>query len=214
MSGIVFSGKEVEQNPTAMHLTLEDPRVRGLAMRLPRFAPGQPVSVVNIPGVSDEVTGLWSLWRIGIATTEWNRHRIMPLFLSDNGKVFTPTARNLWDRLLSVAPEVQGYIDINESKRPLDRLIKIAEEHGRSVYDELLQEHRSRLNRENEKGEYAFASRKRVIKRIGLPQVRDYRLKLLQQEERAWKEEIKRMAQVYPIMVPLIVIRVEGDTHE
>ena len=213
MSGIVFSGKEAEQNPTARHLTLEDPRVRGLAMRLPRFAPGQPVSIVTIPSVSEEVTGLWSLWRIGIATTDWNRHRIMPLFLSDGGKVFTPTARHLWDRLLSVAPDVQGYIDTNEPNKPLDRLTEIAEEHGREIYDELLQEHRLRLNRENEKGEYAFAARRRVIERIGLPQVRDYRLNLLQQEERSWKEEVKRMAQVYPIMVPLIVIRVEGDAH-
>ena len=212
MSGIVFSGKEAEQNPTARHLTLENPRVRGLAMRLPRFAPGQPVSVVTVPEVSDEITGLWSLWRIGIATPDWNRHRIMPLFLSEDGKVFTPTARHLWDRLLSVTPEVHGYVDIN--KQPLDRLTEIAEKHGHTIYDELLEEHRARLNRESEKGDYAFAARRRVIERIGLPQVRDYRLNLLQKEERSRKEELKRMAQVYPIMVPLIVIRVEGNAHE
>ena len=38
--------------PTARHLTLEDPKVRGLAMRLPRFAPGQPVPSVSIPGIA------------------------------------------------------------------------------------------------------------------------------------------------------------------
>ncbi|MCD6199751.1 MAG: DEAD/DEAH box helicase, partial [Deltaproteobacteria bacterium] len=63
LSGIVFSGKEANQTPTARHLTLEDSRIRGLAMRLPRFAPGQPISIVTIPGISDEITGLWSLWR-------------------------------------------------------------------------------------------------------------------------------------------------------
>jgi len=214
LTGIVFSGKEADQTPTARHLTLEDPRIRGLAMRLPRFAPGQPISVVTIPGISDEIAGLWSLWRIGIATMEWNRHRIMPLFLGDGGKVFTPTARHLWDQLLSATPDVQEHLDMDESKDAFNRLEEIAEEHGRAIYDELVQEHRTRLTREKEKSEYAFAARRRVIERVGLPQVRDHRLTKLQQEERAWSEELERKARVYPEMVPLLVIRVEGGAHE
>ncbi|MDY6823276.1 MAG: helicase-related protein [Thermodesulfobacteriota bacterium] len=214
LTRIVFSGKEAEQAPTARHLTLEDSRIRGLAMRLPRFAPGQPVSVVTIPGITDEVTGLWSLWRIGIATMDWNRHRIMPLFLADGGKVFTPTARHLWDRLLSVALAVRGHLEIDDAQNAFDRLSQIAEEHGRSIYDELVQEHRSRLTREREKGEYAFTARRKIIERIGLPQVRDYRLNLLRQEERSWNEELERKAQVYPEMAPLLVIRVEPEKCE
>lgn len=214
LSGIVFSGKEADQTPTARHLTLEDPRIRGLAMRLPRFAPGQPISIVTIPGISDEITGLWSLWRIDIATTEWNRHRIMPLFVGDGGKIFTPTARHLWDQLLSATPNVQGHLDKDESKDAFNRLEEIADEHGRTIYDELVQEHRSRLIREKEKGEYALKARRKIIERVGLPQVRDHRLALLQQEELAWRDELERKARVYPEMVPLLVIRVEGGVHE
>ena len=214
LTRIVFSGKEAEQAPTARHLTLEDSRIRGLAMRLPRFAPGQPVSVITIPGITDEVTGLWSLWRIGIATMDWNCHRIMPVFLADGGKVFTPTARNLWDRLLSVAPSVREHLGIDDAQNAFDRLSQVAEEYGRSIYDELVQEHRSHLTREREKGEYAFTARHKIIERIGLPQVRDYRLNLLRQEERSWNEELERKAQVYPEMTPLLVVRVEGGAHE
>ena len=217
LTGIVFSCKEADQIPTARHLTLEDSRIRRLAMRLPRFAPGQPVSVVTIQGITDEITGLWSLWRIGIATTDGNpakRTRIMPLFLADSGKVFTPTARHLWDRLLSVTPAVRGNLEIDDAKKAFDRLSEIAEEHGQAIYDELVQKHRSRLIREREKGEYAFAARCRIIERVGLPQVRDHRLHLLRQEERAWKKELGRKAQVYPEMIPLLVIRVEGGFHE
>ena len=52
---VVFTAKEAERLPAARHLTLEEPKVRGLAMRLPRFAPGQPVPIVSIPGLSEEV---------------------------------------------------------------------------------------------------------------------------------------------------------------
>jgi len=214
VENIVFSGKDADQTPSAHHLTLEDSRVRGLAMRLPRFAPGQPVSVVTIPGITNEVTGLWSLWRIGIATTDWNRHRIMPLFLADGGQVFTPTARHVWDRLLSSTPDVQTHLEIDDAKEAFDRVLVIAEEHGRPIYDELVQEHRSRLIREREKGEYAFAARRKIIERVGLPQVRDHRLNLLRQEEHECNEELERKGRVYPEMLPLLIIRVEGGTHE
>jgi len=103
---------------------------------------------------------------------------------------------------------------MNESKETFDRLAGIAEEQGRTIYDELVQGHRSRLTREREKGEYAFAARRSIIERVGLPQVRDHRLNLLRQEEQSWNEELKRKAQVYPEMVALIVIRVEGGAHE
>ena len=211
---VVFSGKEAEQTPSSRHMTLEDSRIRGLAMRLPRFAPGQPVSVLKIPGVTHEVTGMWSFWRIGIATMDWNRHRIMPLFLTDGGKVFTPTARHLWDKILSEDFSVREHLEINDARNAFDRLLGIAEEQGRSVYDGLVQEHLSRLMREKEKGEYAFTARRKIIERMGLPQVRGYRLNLLRQEERSWNEELERKAQVYPEMVPLIVVRVEGTTNE
>ena len=214
IANVVFSNKEANQFPTARHLTLEDSRVRGLAMRLPRFVSGQPISVVTIPGITNEVTGIWSLWRIGITTMEWNRHRIMPLFIADGGKVFAPTARHLWDNLLGVTPNVLTHLDMNESKETFDRLAGIAEEQGRTIYDELVQGHRSRLTREREKGEYAFVARRSIIERVGLPQVRDHRLNLLRQEEQSWNEELKLKAQVYPEMVALIVIRVEGGAYE
>jgi superfamily II DNA or RNA helicase len=207
------------------HLGLEEPRIRGLAMRLPRFAPGQPVAIASISGLNDEVAGLWSLWRIGIITTDWNHHlpapqaprqagRIMPLFMSDGGKTFTPAARHVWDLLLSVNPEVKGYLEIDEARKAFNRLSEAAEEQGRAIYDELVQEHHARLIREREKGEYAFAARRNIIQRIGLPQVRDYRLNLLGQEECVWNEELERKAQVYPDLSPLIIIRVEGPECE
>ena len=126
---VVFTGKEAERLPAARHLTLEEPKVRGLAMRLPRFAPGQPVPIVSIPGISEEVQGVWSLWRIAIATMEWNRRRIMPLFLADNGMVYMPTARHVWDQLLAASTQVRSMLDAAVSQ---DAFAEAAEGRGRT----------------------------------------------------------------------------------
>ena len=51
LGAVVFSAADAQRDPSARHLTLEDPRVRELAERLPRFAPGQPISCLAITGL-------------------------------------------------------------------------------------------------------------------------------------------------------------------
>jgi superfamily II DNA or RNA helicase len=229
---VVFAGKEAERLPAARHLTLEEPKVRGLAMRLPRFAPGQPVSIVSIPGLSAEVQGVWSLWQISVVSHEsqvasrWDapvtldpgpetrRRRIMPLFLADNGMVYMPTARHVWDQLLVASTHVRSAMETSVSQAAFEKLQNAAEEHGKPIYEALVQEHRGRIAREREKADYAFAARRKTVERIGLPQVRNYRLNLLLQEERSFQEQLDQKAHAYPEMVPLLVIRVEGGGHE
>jgi len=72
------------------------------------------------------------------------------------------------------------------SYQAFERLRDAAEQSGKAVYEELVQAHRERLAREREKARYAFASRRRAIERIGLPQV-------------------------LPEMEPLLIVRVEAE---
>ncbi|MBM3299152.1 MAG: DEAD/DEAH box helicase, partial [Deltaproteobacteria bacterium] len=213
-SNVVFTGKETEDNPTARHLTLEEPRVRGLARRIPRFVPGQPVPSVLVPGIAQGIMGFWSLWRIAIAASEWDHHLIMPLFLAENSKVLMPTARHIWDQLLVASPIFKTTLEVEFSHDAFEQMRQAAEEHGQPIYEALVQEHQAHIAREREKAEYAFAARRKTVERIGLPQVRNYRMNLLAEEERRFREELERKAQVYPEMIPLLVIKVEGGTHE
>jgi superfamily II DNA or RNA helicase len=211
---VVFTGKEAERIPAARHLTLEDSKVRGLAMRLPRFAPGQPIPIVLIPSLSEGVHGVWSLWRIAIASMEWNRRRIMPLFVADNGMVYMSTARHVWDELLATSVQVRSAVDDSVSQAAFARLQSAAEQHGKPIYEALVQEHRDRIAREREKGDYAFSARRKTVRRIGLPQVRSFRMNLLAQEERTFHLQLDQKAHSYPEMVPLLMIRVDGGGHE
>jgi len=229
---VVFSSKEAERLAGARHLTLEEPRVRGLVMRLPRFAVGQPVPVILIPGISEEVQGIWSLWqisisshsvpivdpRIGVRTLtaglETRLRRILPLFLADTGKIFMPTARHIWDQFVATNPRIRSFLDPAASRDTFFRLQEAVEEHGKPVYEMLVQEHWTAIARMREKAEYAFAAKRKTIERIGLPQVRKHRMRLLEEEERGLQKELNQKAHVYPEMVPLLLVRVEGSGHE
>jgi hypothetical protein len=131
----------------------------------------------------------------------------MPLFLHDNGRVFLPTARYIWEQLLTSDVENIQQLTGEEATQAFERVWESALVQGKTIYDELVCKHRQQLDREREKGEYAFAARRRAIERIGLPQVRDYRLAQLAQEEKAWGEQLELAAEVSPELVPLLVIR-------
>ena len=211
---VVFTLKEAEKTPTARHLTLEEPRVRGLATRLPRFVPGQPVPVISIPGLAEEVQGFWSLWSIALTTTQSNTRRILPLFLADNGRIFLPTARYIWDQLLAANPQVRSLLAAEVASAAVARQQQAAEEQGKPFYEALVQEHRALIAREREKANYAFSARRKNLERIGLPHVRNHRLNLLAQEERTFWDQFERKALSYPEMVPLLVAGVEGGGRE
>jgi hypothetical protein len=209
-SRVVFSLKDAQRVPSARHLTLDDPRVRGLATRIPRFAPGQPIPCVTLKSVPALVRGLWSLWRITLHTPDWNRHRVMPLFVHEDGRTLAPTARYVWDQILAEQPPVSGHLEGEASIVAFARAESVAREQGRQPYDELVQSHRLSLAQAREKGAFAFAARRRAVERIGLPAVRDHRVAQLAAEEAAWRSELDQKSMVSPELVPLLVLHVEG----
>jgi hypothetical protein len=211
MPDVVFSARDAEAIASVRHMTVDDARLRGLVMRLPRFAPGQLIPCLMLPGLPVDVHGFWSLWRIALQTEGRNRQRLMPLFLHEDGRILLPTARRIWDFLLSDTPEVQGHLSGSEALAVFDRQREAAEVQGKSEYEELVRLHRARLAGEREKRAYAFEARRRALDRIGLPAVRAHRLALLEREEQAWQGQLERQADVMPELVPVIVLRVVRD---
>ena len=200
---------------SARQLTLDDPRVRALVERLPRFAPGQPIPCLALERLPAEVRGFWSLWQITLHAPERDRSRVMPLFRHDDGRILAPTARFIWDRLLAGAPaagpalhgpDLQGAA----AAAAFAAVERSAREHGRPVYRELVLAHRADVAARRERGEYSFAARRRSIGRLGLPAVRNHRLAQLAAEERSWRAALARENESSPDLAPLIVVRVEG----
>lgn len=203
-----FSTQNVDA--AAQHLTLEDPRIRGLTARLPQFVEGQPIPGIHIPNLSTEIKGIWSLWRIVISTADWNQQQVMPLFLNEQNRVFLPTARHIWDQLLATAPTIYDHLFAESATQSFRQAWEAAITHGQPLYEELVRQHQTHLAQEKEKYDHAFAARRGAIARIGLPQVREYRLELLRQEEQAWHEQLRQAVQSTPELVPLLLVHI-GD---
>jgi SNF2 family DNA or RNA helicase len=206
----VFSRDEADR-PGARLISLEDEKVRGLTNSLPVFAPGQPIPTIQVPDVSDKTSGFWSLWRISLHTAGGREQRFLALFLAEDGRVFGPTARTIWERLIDLpngliqaSEEISGSTAVDA----FDASRKAAKAQGAAMFDELAAAHQMSITRERKKGTHAFSSRRRAIERLGLPQVRAHRLRILEDEEQAWTRELAAREAALPDLAAVLMVRV------
>lgn len=178
-------------------------------MNITPFVSAQPVPCIVFSDIPSDIQGFWSLWRIIIQTRDWSRQRIMPLFIHDDGRVLHPTARYIWDKIISGVVNVHHYLSNQESQHIFKKIWETAEKQGRPIYEQLIQEHGELISLEIKRWEYALNARRRAIERLGLPQVRAYRLSQLEKEDLSRREEINKKTKINPELVPLLIVRVE-----
>jgi len=213
MERVSFQSRDAQDRGLS-HVSLEDARIRRLVRQLPRVVVTDPIPCVRFASLPAEVVGYWSLWRIALDDQSLRDVKIVPIFHHDDGRNLMPTARRIWDSLMEAEPEVEqaGTNTGDEVEAVLRRLRSEAERQGEDAFHELHARYHQRLRREQEKGQYAFRVRREALGRLGLAEVRQHRLKRLDEEERAWAAKLSKREQVLPELQPVILLRVEaGD---
>ena len=217
----VFSAREADRLTDATLLNLENSRVRGLALNLPQIAAGQPLPCVSVSGLPASISGLWGLFEIRLQAGMHQKKQLLRIpmvrrgyisvFLSEEGKLFLPTARHIWDALQTAEAQVHSTLGQDESIIAHERLQEAAEQAGQELFDALQHAHLASVAREEERGIVSFASRRKAIERVGLPEVRQFRLSRCDADEFDWRHELQSAKQIMPEIRPLLMLRVIKD---
>lgn len=205
---VCFDARTAEESPDLEWITLEDPRARAVISELPRCVAGQPLPVVRIAGLPDAVQGVWSLWEISLTADAFNRRRFLPVFATDDGRTFVPTAKRVWDLLLTEAVEIKGSADADQSAQWFDASLAAAKTQGERIFSDMLGEHRTRLKDERERASYAYEARRQAIGRIGLPAVREHRRKRLDADHQTRMAVLEDAEASVPDLNAVMLIRV------
>jgi hypothetical protein len=205
---VSFPVKKSDQPIGGEVLSLEHPRIRGLLSRLPRHAPGQTIHRIKMKGIPATIQGFWSLWQIGMLTSIQRRQRVLPVFVHDDGRNLQPTARFVWDELNTNPWRLDEAIPPADAAEVFDRSEYAAHEQGREVYLQLRQKHLNHLQWEWEKTTYSFLARRKLLASIGLPEVRNHRLRQLVTEEDAWKLNQEKQKQTLPDLTSIVILRI------
>ena len=214
----VFNAREADRLTDATLLNLENSRVRGLALNLPQIAVGQPLPCVSVSGLPASISGLWGLFEIRLQAGMHQKTQLLRIpmvrrgyvsvFVSEEGKLFLPTARHIWDALQTAEAQVQATLGQDESIIAHERLQEAAEQAGQELFDALQQAHLASVTREEERGIVSFASRRKAIERVGLPEVRQFRLSRCDADESEWRHELQSARQIVPEIRSLLMLRI------
>lgn len=209
---VCFDARTAEQNPEMEWITLEDPRARAVIGDLPRCVAGQPLPVVQVAGLPDTVQGTWSLWSVNLAASNssanFARRRFLPVFVTADGRSFVPTAKRIWDLLLTEDVRLAADPDSEDAAALFEQSLAAAKGQGERLFSELLEEHRAWLAEERERTRYAFESRSQAIGRIGLPAVREHRRKRLEAEHEARMAELAEAEACTPELNAVLILRI------
>ncbi|HGS4480300.1 TPA: DEAD/DEAH box helicase [Vibrio cholerae] len=197
---VTFSGKEAQQNSVLTHVTLENPKVRGLSTHLPIWNEQQSIPTIHIPSLPSGATGFWSLWSVRFSGQDERQMQYFPMYINSAGQYFSTASNRIWDAICT--DEVQ-VVENDAEAFGVDSLAYVslretAEKQGKSVFEAMCSAFLDELEQRIEKGEYSFAARRNAIERIGLPEVRNYRLRQLDSEYRHWQLELEQKRDIYP----------------
>jgi len=220
----IFSNRQAEQDQSGQHITLDIPKIRGLVQNLPTWTPGQTIPQVSIPTIPDSVDGVWSLWLISLespnnkdAYQTSNKNSFFAVFHTADGKSFPTTAKRIWEALLSndvtMCKEDDLAVEFGNSESIFNDARLHAENIGIEFFNSLKQKHAESLEIEKEKSTYGFNARRKAIERIGLPEVKNFRLAKLEQEFDEWKVLLEQRKQVTPELAALLVLAVSPNAH-
>ena len=159
----VFDARTAENHPEFEWITLEDPRARSVVGELRRWVAKLPLPSVRIAGLPDTVCGMWSLWEISLLADEFTRRRFLTIFVNDAGRTFLPTAKRIWDLLLTEQVELIEASVTPDADSWFDRSKTAALAQGERVFVELLEEHKCRVQEERERAQYAYDARHQAI---------------------------------------------------
>lgn len=207
---VCFYARTAEERPDVEWVTLEDPRARAVISDLPRCVSGQPLPAVRIAGLPESVRGVWSLWEISLSADDFSRRRFLSVFVNDEGRTFLPTAKRIWDLLLTERVETVGAVAAADANGCFDRSKNAALTQGERIFADMVEEHRARIQEERERAKYAYDARHQAIGRVGLQTVRDYRRKRLRADHDARMAQLDAADAYTPDLNAVLLLRVGG----
>ncbi|MFP4039638.1 MAG: DEAD/DEAH box helicase [Desulfosudaceae bacterium] len=216
--GTVEKGSFTHFSAKTKHFDLSNSRIRGLALNMPQVVEARPIPCVRINALPSDISGFWGLFEIRVQAgakhkietirISLTRRGYLSVFISKEGRVFLPTARHIWDSIQTAEIDVVNTLDQQKSASIFAQLMKSAEDAGKETFEALKQEHKDALAKEEERGRVWFDSRRKAIERVGLPEVRQYRMVRCDAEEAQWKKELDAAARVVPEIRPLLLMRI------
>ena len=204
---IVFDAENALKHPDAEHITLQHDLTRKMLANIVSFDTEGYIPVFySVDG--RETKGYWSLWQISAHSKLGNKTEVHAFFVTDERKQFTGYANDIWSSLINndnrfeLVDQLFLY-DRTQIKHVSERELEIA-------YDKIEAKLKKDILQKKENKIKAFEYQQSRNEKIGIENVRNYRIKALEKEHQKWIEEFEADSKIVPQLKLLLMLRIDG----
>ena len=202
-----FDTKVSLDNPVPELLTIQSDLIQKMLSEAVPVNEDVAVPVIKVPQEGN-AAGTFMLWNISAHNAYEKQSKVVPIFISSENQYFAPYSQSLWTKLSmgELGAKING--QDNNSKELFEKMQPIAEEHLQSVYSSMENEINTHSITMRENREKAFNFQIQQAERIGIEQIKNYRVRKYKSEYETWISNYETDKQVIPELECLMMLKV------
>ena len=194
-------------NPVPELLTIQSDLIQKMLSEAVPVNEDVAITVIKVPSEGN-ATGIFMLWDITAHNAYEKQRKIVPMFISEQNQYFASYSQKLWSSLSM--GELGAKIERQEpnSKELYQSMQSIAEEHLQSIYSSMESDINNHSITMRENREKSFKFQIQQAERIGIEQIKNYRVRKYKTEYETWVSNYETDKQVIPELECLMMVKV------
>ncbi len=207
-----FNIKESVNNPIPEPISLQHEIIQTIIMEAIPYTESQVIPIIKLKK-TNSCEGIWSLWHLEVKNQFEASHLIQPVFISKEGDNFPAFAQDIWNKLIQEEEtfECTGVLPEPIAKEQYSKIALEVEALLQAKFEEC--ELKIKLNTEkiNHNKEKSFNFQEKQMNRIGIENIKNFRLKKLYKEREIWHENFETSKQIVPVLNCLLFLRLTNE---
>lgn len=202
-----FDTKVSLDNPVPELLTIQSQLIQEILAKATPVNGDMAIPVIKVPE-KNNAEGVFMLWSITAHNSYEKQVKIVPLFISKDNQYFASYSQSIWSSLSMAELEAMIVEQESNSQDLFLSMQSVAEEHLQSIYTSMENEINNHSSTMRENKEKAFNFQLQQAQRIGIEQIKNYRIRKYKAEFETWISNYEVDKQVIPELECLMIIKV------
>ncbi len=201
-----FDSEQSANNPDAEQINLQHPLIKQILNEVDAGMQGKIPVLQSFEG--KETPGYLTIWKVSAINEKETRTAYSAQFVSDKGRVFTPYANALWNKLVQDANAFQQVSwqttspDFNANSQLQNNLHAIFHRMEENILAGLQDVAQKKLR--------ALDFTERRLDRIGIENIRAAKMRRLKEERNIWMNTFRKSSYVVPELKLILTVRIDG----
>ena len=201
-----FDAEHADNNPDAEHINLQHPLIRQILNEVDAGMQGKIPVLQSFDG--KETAGYLTIWKVSALNEKESQTTYTAQFITDQGRVFTPYANAIWNKLVQDANAFQQ-VSWQTSDKEFGSNTQL-QTNLHAIFHRMEESIMAGLQDIAQKKLRALDFTEQRLNRIGIENIRIAKKRRLKQEREEWLSTFRKSAHVVPEVKHILTVRIDG----